>query len=770
MIDRQKEIWQVLDALRGSKSINEMLMELVKEFRSAGDPIRADEYNSIAQKIGTRGDYFPFPVGLAQFIAGLADELPHETILDPWSRSLSLPATISKSLSPKQFDSYVPNAETKELLQALDGGENINIQVLDNIDEPVDHTQEYDLVISAPPFGLKAERKRFSIEDRSVEVHDSIELLHLLSACHSLSSKGTGYCLVFPNFFFNKRANNARRQMAELGLGISSAIHIPAGSFMPFTSIDTYLLVVRKQHQSEMFVGQYSENLKYQELLTKNLHARSEGHIPEKGRFVSLEGFNGFPVFRESERFHRLGKSTGWEVIQAVDVFTEINRPGTGSSFERLSELENSVYLPEMANTPAALSQDQLPAGLKSYFQLVVNPVRAKSEFIAGLLNAPLGLAYRDTLKRGATIPRIMKHDLIDSQLYLPSLEKQIETTKLYQRIADLRNGLGEVESRIWEGHHSATELDNAVHSLFSQDRFEDWIEGLPLPLATILRRYHTQDNPQEKLKNLLNFYEALSEFYAVINLSSVKSSNSLWIEFLDGLKISMKKQNISFERTTFGTWKGTLEYAGKRVREILSDRDGHEICYNLYATRDLDTINGLISKRVISIIQEANKIRNDLAHSGVVSGSDAQSKLERLEQYLNDLKPILSSTWAHYELILPIQCRITHEGIYKYTVQKITGTRLPFTPMDLNLRMPLADGMLHLYSFGEDRALNLIPLIRMMSTPPSEENACYFYNKKQNKNIEFQSYYYTNQPEVVASFSDTEQCLDELTSPPITF
>src|SRR5262249_59989959 len=50
----------------------------------------------------------------------------------------------------------------------------------------------------------------------------------------------------------------------------------------------------------------------------------------------------------------------------------------------------------------------------------------------------------------------------------------------------------------------------------------------------------------------------------------------------------------------------------------------------------------------------------------------------------------------------------------------------------EVELVEPMDDGHLYLKSPEEKRALKLLPLIKVMPSPRTAENACYFYNRRQ--------------------------------------
>jgi hypothetical protein len=55
--------------------------------------------------------------------------------------------------------------------------------------------------------------------------------------------------------------------------------------------------------------------------------------------------------------------------------------------------------------------------------------------------------------------------------------------------------------------------------------------------------------------------------------------------------------------------------------------------------------------------------------------------------------------------------------------------------------------------------------LIKVLASPPSAQNACYFYNQANEDGVRFVSYYHGSDSEVVQQFPDTRKLLSELFS-----
>ena len=91
-------------------------------------------------------------------------------------------------------------------------------------------------------------------------------------------------------------------------------------------------------------------------------------------------------------------------------------------------------------------------------------------------------------------------------------------------------------------------------------------------------------------------------------------------------------------------------------------------------------------------------------------------------------------------------------------------GTRTPFPSDEISVSEGMEYGHLYLKSQNESRGLKLLPLIKVMPSPKTEENACYFYNRKQPKGIRFLSYHCESDANITGDFEDVEIALKLLT------
>jgi len=760
-------IWGIADSMRGGRE-RLSVGSLVRKSKEAGISIGVQELLFIMQRFAPADAGHIVPTGVAEFVSKLLEPASPQTILDTWAGVGLLAIPLNQHLRPENCEAFSPNIADYEIFQIIEGATDINIQCGDPLSMLVQSPDRYDAIVGNLPYGKRSREPlvvRVGAEDR--RVNDDYGNLLILQSCLRLTENGLCAFIVPNSFFFASRGKGkARSTFEELGFLVTAAIELPAGTFHPMTSLTTHIVVIQKSSDTRLFTAKYVPDSKHQLELFKNLAARLEGKSPSLGRLVPAATFHGFSTVEFAEKLQEQSRHMGLQPYSFSEVVLELNTPPSHSDFDGFPEKPNAVYLPQMASTYAATSQELLPKRLKSYFQIVINPEVADAEFLAGLLNTQFGQLWRDVLRTGATIPRISKKSLEEATFYLlpaSSRKTQRKVVDCHRVISALKSELNEIENTLWTRPANIDKVLTTLRMVNREDRFEDWIDTLPFPLASILWACYTQGGSyRERYLRKIQFFEALSEFLSVILLSAFSSNLALWRSVKDKLREVLAKPGLSFEKATFGTWKSVVEVLSAETRRLL-DREA-EMCFELFRTRNRELIESIASISLVRVIQNANSLRNDYSgHTGAVGETKAKAVNEEFDQYIKTLRETFGVCWGNYELFLP-DTGIFKAGVYYYNGWKVMGAKTPFKSEALELDEAMEDGYLHLKSPGERQTLKLLPLVKVMPSPKTEENACYFYNRQQKDGIRFLSYHFESDSEILQEFPDVGEALQKLT------
>ena len=321
--------------------------------------------------------------------------------------------------------------------------------------------------------------------------------------------------------------------------------------------------------------------------------------------------------------------------------------------------------------------------------------------------------------------------------------EAQRQIIREQTEIANLQSGLSELRAEPWS-------KPKAVTAISEKEAFVDWLETLPFPLASILWLYHTTRRPKDKLEVLTKFFEALAEFLSAILLSAAKADAALWSE----AQAMLSRYREQLVKSSFGAWVNIAAATAKSLRTIYNkERSDATIrqgrVERMLATSHSEFIQALLSKDVISVLQEANAHRNTYTgHGGFLTDHRAGDLLPNLQASLAKVRSCYGTHWNRYLLILPTLEMHWNGERYNAVTQLLKGSRIPFPTDVCELVAPLKMGALYFFDPAEDHALELVPLVKMDSPPMSEPTACYFYNRIQSDGVRYVSYHYASEVE----------------------
>jgi len=763
----EQRIWEIAKRMRSESPITPA--GIIEVCSKEGIEINSESLRAILPfGLGEVGELL-VPFEVTRFMIQVAQTRSPQRILDPWAGLGFLTVPANARLKPALFDAYARSQFAADVWAKLSNTEGINFNLGDGLAALLgDDAVRYDAILSCPPFGMDARGlQEISINGKHREVRAEYAHLLALAACLRLPDDGIAVFVV-TNSFFLDRKNGVKSILAEIGFGVTAAIELPAGSFAPLTNIPTHIIALEKSQAKQLFTGRLSSENTHNQALFENLISRKPGKIQELGVLVDADSFRDFHSLELSQSLIRSAARQGLVPRPIGDVVLEINTPNPSTGFQGFEEKPNAVYLPQMATTDATTRQEDLPEKLKSYFQLIVEPSTVSADFLAGLLNTSFGQLWRDSLRSGSTIPSISKSALKVAEIYLPKdggIELQQEVIECQGRLRTLSQEIRELEKRLWQRPSAIKTLEKQVIAINREDRYEDWVETLPFPLASILWSCHTQTGSAiEQYKRKLHFFEALAEFVGVIHMSAYSANEGLWKDFRERLNAALEQGGVSMERATFGTWAIISAFFGKNSRGLLEE--DAELVFELYKTNNRELLDTLFSKNLVTVIQEINKVRNDYdGHVGAMSEREAATVNDMLQRKIQDVRAIFGIIWEDYRLILPGDCRFTDDG-FEYKAKIITGTRTPFISASLLSTEPMTDGSLYLISPDQTRGLKLLPFVKVLPSPKTEETACYFYNRLDAEGVRFLSYYFEGDSEVIAKFGDVASALKELGTP----
>jgi hypothetical protein len=508
--------------------------------------------------------------------------------------------------------------------------------------------------------------------------------------------------------------------------------------------------------QEQMFVAELPRDEDAVQVVLDNLAQHRDAPDARLGRWLSVEAFGSMPQLLAGERVHQTGPRLG-HARRLGDIATvagwDPERPGAGA-----------VLIPAEgpSSRPALLASSV--SDLKGrYVSVAAAEETAVPDFLARYFSSELGQSSRDAAAAGAAIRRLSIQAVTEMTVYLPEIEVQRAVVDTHARILTLLNELHELDERLWAKPKTHAEVRSMVAKVNHGDRFEVWVETLPFPLATILWLNLTQRSAKDRVESLLHFFEAYAQFWAIALLSMFLRDPVQREERQSRIQQVLAKQGHRLELASFGTWRTLVELLTKEGRQLQGTENGLAWIKRQAAIVDGRLLELLFSKEGLGVLSKANAIRNTFkGHGGIVTEDAAREQLPVLVGLLAELRRVVGERWNEYLL-----CRVgTLEyrgGLYIAQVDRVVGTRAPFTPDSVALTGPAETGQLHLVGTGSRDALPLIPLVKVMPSPRTALNTCYFYSRKTKEGVCFVSYHYAEDANVTGAFDDTACAIDSL-------
>jgi len=746
--------------------------ETGKRLEELGFIIPPNETNQYINKIfdlfdPRKGSYF-YSERLDQTITQLLEGQSANVVLDPWAGFGTLVSSISETTHAKKVLAFTKNENEAQLGKTF--AKNVDLQIGDPLELIQNINEKIDVIVSSLPFNFLYDKPLtlLSIEGKKITIKSDLGNLILLAASQKLSEKGIGIFVVPRSFFFS--IHSAIRYFNELDLGIEAALALPSQIFAPYTNIPTYLVVIRKQSIPKMFIAQISTDQNTNNEIISNFKNKVEGSKLELGRFVVPLSFPGIESLKIEERFQQKKQQFGAPEIKLGDLSIEFNLGRFGQDFE-FSDVDNAIYIPLIGNSDVIDSLDDLKIKKQNYAQVLINPVKSNSRFVAQFLNSELGREIRDLYKTGDAIQKLNKKSLIEIPILVPDLQSQKIILDISSRIVaeqniltGLQTELAGYKRELWSNPKSSQNVNDHLSVLskrlsgnlkqHADMGLDQWFETLPFPLASVLRAWQATPSQDYKTKyeHLLHFFEASAEFSSLIFISAYKSNETLFEIHENKISEILQKQKLSFQRASFGTWKVIVEYLGKQTRVLLAgSNNDRALCASLFGNPSLILPERLSDPELSRILSTTNKMRNDWrGHGGVLGQNEAKARNELLVAELQKFRETFADVWNEIQLIQSLSCK-PRRGIFETEIAVMIGSNNEFLKETRIMSIGLDVENLYLSSKDGNGALKLVPLIRVGPSPRSANNACYFFNRIEHEGMRYVSYHYIDEPELTS-------------------
>ena len=741
---------KIADELRGQQPFDASL--ILKTAKSRGVTFDLEDVNLLLTK-NRKSNLFCCPYFIQKFIRDYLKDNPLNSILDTSAGIGALLAPIVHELAPNQAVALEENQQAHEIAVMMGYESGIDWRLGSPLNLLDDIEQEFEIVVGSPSWSLKRKSLTFPLCDKNVEIYDGVDKLTILKSSLLMTPDGVGFFITSPNFTFKHFKNGVYKNLSHFNLFPDAILSLPGGTF-PGTALGGLLVIIRKQKPGKLFVGELSSNVASNDIILKNLKARKQGKIPQLGALIDVNSFSSFQTLIAEREFEKLVGPLGLQPTPFCKIAKEINviKPNQD---EESSNLQNVIYMPKIGRSQAVVSLDDLQIKPQNYLQVVLDSDKAIPAYVANFFNTKLGIKIRELLSSGSTIPKINKLQLFKANIYLPDMETQAKIVRINSSISDITTQLEALQRQLWNNPRNIKEIEKTVISFTHKNDFVSWMETLPFPLASVLWAYHADNDIRGKIDNLFNFFEALSEFTATVLLSAFASDLSFYNQKSENWIDNDPKYKDWINTSTFGGWIILSERLAKETRTLLSTKDERERCLNLFGRPDIDFLEMLTNKKIFRVLREVAEYRNQWkGHSGITSSNELDKRLGLLESSLSDIRHVISDRYSTVLLLSP-ESGDCSEGIHCYQVKALMGIKTPFKKKSVETSDTMEKKKLYLIHDNQLKPIELLPFIRLMESPKTEQNACYFYNRLYKEGVRWVSYHFESEAEIVRPYDE---------------
>ena len=702
------------------------------------------------------------PPAVSDFVVELLSGVEAAAVLDPWVCQGELLHPVLAKLKPDGFVAAHPSEQALEAARQLlstntSAGEFRLGRYGENAPEP---NETFDVVVSIPP--MSGQRERFSVGGEGLM--DSAGREILLHSALTLRPTGLGLYVVAPSFLLSSRNNEVAARLGAFGLYIDAAFLFPAGTFRPFTGIETYLVAIRRGvPPATMFVAEVAEENK--QTILANYNAGRSVEEPELGVRVDRATFSGVPQLIEKRRFERQTNELDFARARLADLCVSIEALANGAT--RLPEADNAFFFPTIRSMKCTADAASVSPGSPTWLHVCVDPRLAEARMVVGYLNGPLGQLAMDSMASGAGVRFLSRAVVPDIPIFLPCLEEQQDIIQVDQRLNMLSDEIQGLRAQLWKRLEDAQEIKDNLEKVNREDTFSYWLDTLPFPLASILWTYNTlKGEPQNRCTQLDYFFEGLSKYLAILFLSAVRADKKVFPDAWKVITEVLASRGMSLEQASTGTWVTIYSKLAKLVRGELNKKNGEERAYwqRIFACGEPELLAALTNKRMVSLLQTANAHRNRWrGHGGFAGPEEARRRESIMWELLLDFRGQVRWLWEGYRLVRPLSSTYAG-GLHRIQVVRIMGVRTPFERETVEVRQPMEDGQLHMVSQRLEAICPLLPLVKLGASPKEELNTCYFFNRVEKGAHKFVSYHLAAKGEIEESSADVQAVLAELT------
>lgn len=219
---------------------------------------------------------FSTPESLLLLIAEISHGIPAKTILDPACGTATLLSTVAKGRENiEKIVGIDINQEVSQIAEVTLKKSGLNYQLLNANFFHTSITDEFDLVVCNPPFGMRIDQEINGLKIRSAEA------AFILRSLQSIRHDGYAIFITPESLLFNE-SNRFFRDYISQKYSLEAVISLPSNSFHPYAAVKTSLVVIKNSKQSEkVFLAEFAETQALKVIVSNFLKQTSNKNLSQ---------------------------------------------------------------------------------------------------------------------------------------------------------------------------------------------------------------------------------------------------------------------------------------------------------------------------------------------------------------------------------------------------------------------------------------------------------------------------------------------------------
>ena len=384
---------------------------------------------------------------------------------------------------------------------------------------------------------------------------------------------------------FNSQGRKWLDKLEKKSIFVDAIIDLPSGAYSPMTMVDSRVLLFSREATEDVLLAKIKDERDI-EAIVSNFINHTDSDDTRLGKWFHRGQYADYSSFENENRIKRLEqklvKAFNGNLKQLQDVCTVIEPP-KNDGFNK--DVDASVYIPKIGKSAVVTRISELEIKAHNYFRVIVNQDEILPEFLAFILNTELGIELRLRAMGGSTIPFINTKSLSRISVPVPDITLQRKILSVESELSQLSQEVSHLYDRFKTTPAAYKSIQKEILNVNNHgDKFEQWFETLPYPIATILKRFQVTGDDEHRQEALLFFFEAYSIFQAAILIGAYGKYYKFETE-VNNVKAA------SFEQAQFGSWVMLDRAISKTIRKELDDHEMMDKVFERFHTDERNVI-----------------------------------------------------------------------------------------------------------------------------------------------------------------------------------